>query len=135
MENKRPVGVTLLAILAGFSAVVAIIYTLQMLHLWPVTGPLGLFKFFTFNLFGAILWGIMAAIWLWVARMLWAVDVQGWLFVVVMATLNIILDLFSVIGGTPWEAISVALFLNAFILIYGLLPGTKAAFGVEEMQG
>lgn len=106
-----------------------------MLHLWLVTGPLGLVKFFTFNLFGAILWGIMAAIWLWVARMLWAVDVQGWLFVVVMATLNIILDLFSVIGGTPWEAISVALFLNALILINGLLPGTKAAFGVEEMQG
>jgi hypothetical protein len=135
MEKKRPVGVTLLAILAGFAAVVAIIYTLQMLHLWPVTGPLGLFKFFTFNMFGAILWGIMAAIWLWVARMLWAADVQGWLFVVVMATLNIILGLFSVIGGTPWEAISVALFLNALILIYGLLPGTKAAFGVEEMQG
>lgn len=126
---------TLLAILAGFAALVAIIYTLQMLHLWLVTGPLGLVKFFTFNLFGAILWGIMAAIWLWVARMLWAVDVQGWLFVVVMATLNIILDLFSVIGGTPWEAISVALFLNALILINGLLPGTKAAFGVEEMQG
>jgi len=111
MEKKRPIGVTLLAILAGFAAVIAIIYTLQMLHLWPVTGPLGLFKFFTF------------------------MDIQGWLFVVVMATLNIILGLFSVIGGTPWEAISVALFLNTLILIYGLLPGTKAAFGVEEMQG
>ena len=42
MEKKRPIGVTLLAILAGFAAAVAIIYTLQMLHLWPVTGPLGL---------------------------------------------------------------------------------------------
>ena len=38
MEKKRPIGVTLLAILAGFAAAVAIIYTLQMLHLWPVTG-------------------------------------------------------------------------------------------------
>ncbi|NOR89698.1 MAG: hypothetical protein GQ524_05535 [Anaerolineales bacterium] len=135
MEKKRPIGVTLLAILAGFAAGVAIIYTLQMLHLWPVTGPLGQYNFFTFNMFGAILWGIMAAIWLWVARLLWAVDIQGWLFVVVLATLNIILGLFWIIGGTPWEAISVTLFLNTLILIYGLLPGTKAAFGVDEMQG
>ena len=127
MEKKRPVGVTLLAIFAGFAALVSIIYTLQMLHLWPVTGPFGEFKFFTFNLFGAI-------IWIWVARLLWAVDVQGWLFVVVLATLNIILNLFSVIGGTPWEAVSVSLFLNTLILIYSLLPGTKAAFGADEMQ-
>ncbi len=134
MEKKRPVGVTLLAILAGFAALVSIIYTLQMLHLWPVTGPFGQFKFFTFNLFGAIMWGLMAAIWIWVARLLWAVDIQGWLFVVVLATLNIILNLFSVIGGTPWEAVSVSLFLNTLILIYSLLPGTKAAFGADEMQ-
>lgn len=134
MEKKRPVGVTLLAILAGFATVVAIIHTLQMLHLWPITGPLGQFKFFTFDLLGALLWGLMAAIYIWVARMLWAGDPQGWLFVVLLATLNIILDLFSVIGGTPWEAVTVSLFLNTLILIYGLLPGTKKAFGLDKFS-
>ncbi len=133
MEKKRPIGVTLLAILAGFAAVVAIIHTLQMLHLWPVTGPLGQFKFFTFDLLGALLWGLLAAIYIWVVRMLWAEDPQGWLFVVVLATLNITFDLFSVIGGTPWEAVTVSLFINSLVLIYSLLPGTKEAFGVDEL--
>ena len=133
MEKKRPIGVTLLAVLAGFAAVVAIIHTLQMLHLWPVTGPLGQFKFFTFDFLGALLWGLLAAIYIWVVRMLWAVDPQGWLFVVVLATLNITFDLFSVIGGTPWEAVTVSLFINSLVLIYGLLPGTKEAFGVDKL--
>ena len=50
MEKKRPIGVTILAILAVVGAIVAIYYTLQMLHLIPITGPFGQFKFFTFDL-------------------------------------------------------------------------------------
>jgi hypothetical protein len=65
--------------------------------------------------------------------MLWAEDPQGWLFVVVLATLNITFDLFSVIGGTPWEAVTVSLFINSLVLIYSLLPGTKEAFGVDKL--
>ena len=61
MEKKRPFGVTLLAILAAVAAIVAIIHTLQMLHLWPIwVGPV---RFFTFDLLGAILWGILASYW------------------------------------------------------------------------
>ena len=130
--KKRPLGVTLLAIVAGIAGVIAIINTLQMLHLWPVTGPFGQFTFFTFNLFGAILWGLMAVIWVWVARMLWNVEEEGWLFVVVLATLNVIFALFTLLGGTPWEAVSTTLFINGLILIYGMLPGTRKAFGVEK---
>ncbi len=132
--KKRPVGVTLLAIFAGIAAVMAIINTLQMLHLWPISGPFGQFSFFTFSLFGALLWGLMAAIWVWVARMLWNVEEGGWLFVVALSTLNIIFALFSMLGGTPWEAISTTLFINGLILIYGLLPGTKKAFGVDQID-
>ncbi|MFA9491107.1 MAG: hypothetical protein ACERK1_07745, partial [Anaerolineales bacterium] len=89
--------------------------------------------FFAFNLFGALLWGLMAAIWVWVTRMLWNVEEEGWLFVVALSTLNIIFALFSMLGGTPWEAISTTLFINGLILIYGLLPGTKKAFEVEKI--
>ena len=35
MSKERPVGVTLLAILAAIGAVIAIVHTLQMLHLFP----------------------------------------------------------------------------------------------------
>jgi hypothetical protein len=131
MAKKRPFGVTLLALLAGVAAVVAIVHTLQMLHLFPISGPLGEAHFFTFDLLGALLWGVMAAIYLWVFRMLWNLDPQGWLFVVVIAVLNLILAGLSILGDSTWQAMLPALVVNGLVLLYGLLPGTKAAFSVR----
>jgi hypothetical protein len=126
--KHRPIGMTILAILALFGAAIAFIYTLQMLHLLPVTiGPV---KFWTFDLWAAILWGILAFIYLWVFRMLWAVNPQGWMFVVLLASLNLIFAILSVLGGSSWEAMSVSIVINGIILIYALLPGTKKSFGV-----
>jgi hypothetical protein len=127
MGKKRPFGVTLLAILAAVAAIVAIIHTLQMLHLWPIwVGPV---RFFTFDLLGAILWGILALIYLWLVRMLWNVDPQAWLFLVVLSTLNLILAFASVLGQSSWQGMAPAILLNGLILAYCLLPRTKAAFG------
>ncbi len=126
--KHRPIGMTILAILALFGAAIAFIYTLQMLHLLPITiGPV---RFWTFDLWGAILWGILAFIYLWVFRMLWMVNPQGWMFVVLLSGLNLILAFLSVLGGSSWEAMGAAIVINGIILIYALLPGTKKAFGV-----
>ena len=78
MQKSRPFGVTLLAILAGLGAVVAIWHTLQFLHILPVRleTALGNVHFFTFDIFGAILWGTSGAD-LWVA--LDSGDVAGYL--------------------------------------------------------
>ena len=128
VAKHRPFGMTILAILALFGAAIAFIYTLQMLHLLPVT--LGPVRFWTFDLWAAILWGILAFIYLWVFRMLWMVNPQGWMFVVLLSGLNLILAFLSVLGGSSWEAMSVSIVINGIILIYALLPGTKRAFGV-----
>ena len=130
MTKKRPFGVTLLALLAGLAFLAALIHTLQMLHLFPISGPFGETHFFTFDLLGAFLWGVMAAIYLWVFRMLWNLDPQGWLFVVVIATLNLILAVMSIIGDSTWQSMLPALVINGLVLIYGLLPGTKSAFQI-----
>jgi len=129
MAKSRPFGVTVLAILGGIAAIVAGIHTLQMLHLWPIS--MGTVKFFTFDIFGAILWGVMFLIWLWVVRGLWNLDPSAWLFVVVLSSLNLILDVLSMLGGSSWEAMMPSLVVNGLVLIYGLLPGTKAAFGQQ----
>lgn len=130
MTKRRPFGITLLAILAGIAAIIAIIHTLQMLHLFPIRGPFGVFSFFTFDLLGAILWGILALIYIWVTRMLWNLDPAGWLFVAAISALNLILAVISIFGQSTWQAMLPSIIINGLILIYVLLPGTKEAFGM-----
>ena len=87
---KRPFAVTLLAIVAVVAGLIAVMDTLRYLGLLPITA-LGELNFFGTNIFGAILAGIVALIWFSVARQLWNLDAQGWLFVVVIAIFNLIL--------------------------------------------
>jgi hypothetical protein len=124
---SRPIGITILAILAGVAAIFAIIHTLQMLHLFPVF--LGPVSFFTFDLLGAILWGILALIWIWVTRGLWNLDPQAWLFVTILAVLNLILAFIDIIGRSSFQAELPTILLNGIILIYAQTPGVKRAFG------
>lgn len=130
MAKKRPFGVTLLALLAGAATIVALVHTLQMLHLFPISGPFGEAHFFTFDLLGAFLWGVMGLVYLWVFRMLWNLDPQGWMFIAVIAVLNLIMAFLSILGASTWQAMLPALLVNGLILIYALLPGTKSAFEI-----
>jgi predicted flap endonuclease-1-like 5' DNA nuclease len=130
MIKKRPFGVTVLAVLAAIAAIIAIIHTLQFLHLFPIQGPFGQFTFFTFDLLGALLWGFLALIYIWVTNKLWNLDPQGWLFVAALSALNLILAVISIIGQSTWQAMLPAILVNGLILIYTLLPGTKEAFGM-----
>ena len=126
MTKKRPFGVTVLAVLAGLAAIIAIIHTLQLLHLWPIwIGPV---RFFAFDLFGAILWGFLAAIFSWAAYGLWNLDAGAWLFVIVMAVLNLILAVVMIAGASTIEAMFPTILVSAIILVYGLLPSVKKAF-------
>ena len=126
---SRPFGVTLLAILAGVAAVFAVIHTLQLLHLFPIF--LGPIRFFTFDLLGALMWGLLAAIWIWVTKGLWNLDPQAWFFVVGLASLNLIMAGVSILGQTTWQAVAATIVLNGIILLYALTPGVKNAFGTD----
>jgi predicted flap endonuclease-1-like 5' DNA nuclease len=132
MTTKRPFGVTILAILAAIGAIIAIVHTLQMLHLFPIRGPFGVFSFFTFDLIGAIIWGILALIYIWVVRMLWNLDPRGWLFVAALSALNLILAVISIIGQSTWQSMLPSIVVNGLVLIYTQLSGTKEAFGVSS---
>ena len=129
MTKSRPFGVTLLAILAGLAALVAIFHTLQFLRILPFN--YGELLFYQFNFLGAILWGLMALIYIWLVRMLWNVNPQAWLFLVVLSTLNLILDLLTWLGGTSWVAPLPSVLVNGVILIYCLLPGVRQSFGTQ----
>src|SRR5512136_316776 len=100
MARDRPFVITLLAIFALLGAAQAFFVTLQMLHLLPIN--IGPAHFWTFDFWGALMWGILFLIYMWVFRMLWNVDPQGWLFLVIISGLNLILAFLSVLGGSSW---------------------------------
>ena len=131
MAKSRPFGVTLLAIFALLAAIVAGVHAIQM-FLMPFTLFGGTFGFYGSPWLGAIMWAIMAFIYLWVFRMLWSLDQQGWLFVTVLSVLNLILAFVSILGSTSFMEMLPSILVNGLILIYALLPGTKAAFGVPS---
>jgi hypothetical protein len=132
ITRHRPIGITLLAILAVVAALVAVWHTLQYLHLVPFTlGPL---QFYGYDPLGAIMWAILAAIWVWVAARLWTVDPRGLMFAIVLSGLNLVLALLSLLGASTLEALLPAIVLNGAILLYCLTPGVRRAFGAAPNE-
>jgi hypothetical protein len=125
---KRPIGVTILAILAGVAALLAAYYLLQSLGILPYS--IGPYSVRGFNLWNAFMWGIMLWIWVWVVQMLWSVNPQAWLFLAVISVFNLILAFTYLISqGTTWSDVSVSFIVNGVILIYLMLPNVRRAFG------
>ncbi len=124
---KRPIGVTVLALLAGLAALLAAYHLLQSLGILPyVIGP---YSVRGFNLWNALMWGLMLWVWIWVFQMLWNMNPQGWLFVAVISVFNLILDFTYLIGQATWSDVSISFLVNGLILIYVMLPGVRQAFG------
>jgi len=63
------------------------------------------------------------------ARQIWNGDPRGWLFMVSIAVIFLIINIISLISGTPWEYLSAQITLSVLALILGLLPSTKREFG------
>jgi hypothetical protein len=78
---------------------------------------------------GALLSLLVAGIWLWTAKRLYELDPRGWLFVVAIATINLIFLFMALFGGNTFSDILRGVVLNAAALVIGMLPSTKAAFG------
>ena len=78
---------------------------------------------------GALMSLLLAGIWFWVARKLYDLDPQGWLFVVSIAVINLIFLLMALLDNSTISAILPGVVLNVIALVIGMLPSTKAAFG------
>jgi hypothetical protein len=129
--KARPVGVTILAILAGCAAVLAAIHALQFLGIIPfVLGPFG-YRVHYFSFWYALMYGLLVWLYVWLTRMLWRVEPGAWMFLVVVTVFYLILDAFLLLGATTWQDVSVSIIINAAILLYCMLPGVRAAFGMD----
>jgi len=111
---------------AGLAAVLAGIHALQALGIFPyMIGP---FSVHAFNFWSFLMWALLVWVYVWLVQMLWRVDKQAWLFLAVITVFNLILDFVVMLGGAAWSDVSLSFILNAIILIYVMLPGTKRAF-------
>ncbi|HEX6555111.1 MAG TPA: hypothetical protein VF026_20270 [Ktedonobacteraceae bacterium] len=129
--KERPIGVTILAILAGIAAVLAAIHVLQFLGILPFfIGPSG-YKVRFFSFWNALMYGLLVWVYIWLTQMLWRVERQAWLFLVMITLFYLILDFFQLIGASSWEDVAVSVILNAVILLYCMLPGVRYAFGTD----
>jgi len=124
---KRPFGVYVLVVLSGIVALLCIGHTLQALGILPYF--LGSFSFRAFSFFDALMWALMVWIYLWLISMLLKMDPQAWLFLAVISIVNLTIDFVMMFGATSWSDIGIDFIVNALILIYIMLPGTRKAFG------
>ena len=127
--RHRPIMVTFLAIGAGILGVLSAVHLLQSLGIIPFV--VGRFEFRAFSFFHAIMWGLMVWVWGWLVQMLWRVEPQAWIFLVVVSMFNLVLDFILLLGATSWPDVSVSFLVNSVILLYCLLPGTRRAFNYE----
>jgi hypothetical protein len=127
--KERPIGVTILAILAGIAAVLAAIHALQFLGIIPFfIGPSG-YKIHAYSFWYALMYGLLVWVYIWLTMMLWRVEPQAWMFLVIITFFYLILDFFSLFGTNTWEDVAVSVIVNAIILLYCMLPGVRSAFG------
>lgn len=126
---RRPFGVTILGIVAVLLAFLNAIVMLRFLGFLPFLGPINIR---TFNLWYALLYGLIAYIWAWLAQMLFQVDSQAWMFLAVITIFNLCLDFVLLVTGGSWYDVNLSVIINALILIYIMLPGIRRAFGTES---
>ena len=127
VTKERPLGVTILAILAAVAAVLAAIHVLQFLGIIPFfIGPVA---YRTFSFFYALMWALLVWVYIWLVQMLWRVDRAAWLFLVIITGFNLILDFVAMLGRSTWQDVSVSFIVNGIILVYCMLPGVRNAFG------
>jgi hypothetical protein len=125
MSMERPIGVTILTIVAVILAFLNCIVMLRFLGFLPFLGPINVR---IFNLWYALLYGLMAYIWAWLAQMLWQVDSQAWMFLAVITIFNLCIDFVLLVTGGSWYDVNISVIMNALILIYIMLPGVRGAF-------
>jgi hypothetical protein len=128
--RNRTIAVVLLAAVAVLAGLAAVYDTLRFLNIIPQE-QIGELEFMgSINWLGALLSGIVALIWFSVASQLWTLNPQGWLFVAVIAVLNLVLLVMSLLGASSFAAVAPGIALNVLALILTMLPSTKQAFGM-----
>lgn len=131
--RHRTWAVWLLVIFAVIAGILALVDAARYMG-WlafdiPVMGQEISFVLPNAQWLAAIMSGIVGIIYFIVAWWLYNLNPSGWLFVVVIAIINLIFLVLAIIGQTTFASVSIQILVNVVLLILAFLPGTQAAFG------
>jgi hypothetical protein len=130
----RPIGVTILALLAGLAGLFEIWRALVFVGAVSFT-VVGKAVSFTEAQWGPALWAlILAAIWFWVAAGFWNVRAYAWSFGIFISIFTVIFGFFAILGGSTMEAETVGWLLAIGIFFYLNYPGVRNVFVEHEMS-
>jgi hypothetical protein len=119
-----------LAVVAGILAFVdAARYMGWIAFNIPIMGQEISFVLPSASWFAAIMSALVGVIYFVVAGWLYNLNPSGWLFVVVIAIINIIFLFLAILGQSTFSSVLLQLIVNAALLLLAFLPGTQAAFG------
>ncbi len=130
----RPIGVTILAILAGVAG---------LFEIWRILVFLGITSFtfvgkeVSFNepQWGQVIWAVLlAAIWFWVALGFWNVRAYAWSFGNFIALFTMLFGFFAILGASTLEAESGPMLVAIIIFFYLNYPGVRNAFMEHELS-
>ena len=128
-EKERPIGITILAILAGIAAVIAAVHALQFLGIIPFFfSPSGIAVRYV-SFWDSLMYGLLFWVYIWLTMALWRVEPGAWMFLVIVTMFYLILDALMLIGVSTWADVGVSVIINGIILLYCMLPGVRRAFG------
>jgi len=131
---KRPIGVTILAILSWVAAIA---------NLWRIGVYLGWFSFDVLgesmklpeaNWAGALWALLIAAIWTWVGLQFWNMRAAGWQFGVFISLFALIWGFFAILFGSNLTAETIPMLLALAVYVYLMWPGVREAFAEAEME-
>ncbi len=131
----RPIGITILALLAGLAG---------LFEVWRALVFLGIAKFtfvgqevsFPDPQWGSALWAVLiAAIWFWVAAGFWNLRAYAWSFGNFIAIFTVIFGFFALLSSQgTMESETVGWLLAIIILFYLNYPGVRNAFIEHELS-
>ncbi len=129
--KERPVGVTILAILAGIAAVFAAVHALQFLGIFPFFFTASGIAVRYVSFWYALMYGLLVWVYIWLTMALWRVEPGAWTFLVIVTICYLILDTIMLIGVTTWTDVGFSFVVNGLILLYCMFPNVRSAFGTS----
>lgn len=132
-KHTRTLGTNLLMLLALLAGAAAVVDVLRFLGLLPIADMWGL-SLYDRNWLGALLSGLVALIWFMTAVQIWHLDPRGWLFVVIIAIVELVFLGLSAIGGSTWQAVLPGVVLCGLVILVSMLTSTRVAFGTVPAE-